>query len=56
MSTTKKKKLIIIGAGYAGITLIEKLNNNQNLDITLINRNKYHLHQTDIHKYISGVS
>lgn len=54
MTINNKKKIIIVGAGYAGITLIEKLKNNKNLDITLINRSKYHLHQTDLHKYISG--
>lgn len=49
-----KKKLIVIGAGYAGITLVDKLKNNSFLEIILINKNSYHLHQTDIHRFISG--
>jgi len=51
-----KKKLVIIGAGYAGINLVNKLSNNSDIEITLINKTAYHLHQTDIHKYISGQS
>ncbi|WP_375722781.1 FAD-dependent oxidoreductase [Arcobacter sp. KX21116] len=49
-----KKNVVIIGAGYSGISLVEKISNNKNLEVTLINKNLYHLHQTDIHKYISG--
>ena len=49
-----KKKLVIIGAGYAGINIINKLLNNKDIEITLINKTAFHLHQTDIHKYISG--
>lgn len=51
-----KKKLVIIGAGYAGINIVNKLANNSDIEITLINKTAYHLHQTDIHKYISGQS
>lgn len=51
-----KKKLVVIGAGYAGINLIDKLKNVDELEITLINKCAFHLHQTDIHKYISGQS
>lgn len=54
MLNSIKKKLLVIGAGYAGITVVNKLNKNKNLEITLINKSMYHLHQTDIHKYISG--
>jgi len=49
-----QKKLVIIGAGYAGINIVKKLSNNTDIKITLINKSAYHLHQTDIHKYISG--
>ena len=51
-----KKNLVIIGAGYAGINIVNKLSNNSNIEITLINKTAYHLHQIDIHKYISGES
>jgi len=51
-----KKKLVVIGAGYAGINLIDKLKDTKDLEVILINKHSYHLHQTDIHKYISGQS
>lgn len=54
MQNNSKQKIIIIGGGYAGISLIHKLKNNKNLDITLIDKSKNHLLQTHIHKYISG--
>lgn len=49
-----KKHLVVIGAGYAGANIINNLKNDKNLKITLINETAYHLHQTDIHRYISG--
>jgi len=49
-----QKKLVIIGAGYAGINLAKRLSKNKKIKITLINKTAYHLHQTDIHKFISG--
>ena len=49
-----QKKLVIIGAGYAGVNIVNKLSSNLDIEITLINKIAYHLHQTDIHKYISG--
>jgi NADH dehydrogenase len=54
MFNSIKKNVVIIGAGYSGISLVEKISNNKNLEVTLINKNLYHLHQTDIYKYISG--
>ncbi|MGK0255458.1 MAG: NADH dehydrogenase [Arcobacteraceae bacterium] len=38
------------------MNLVNKLSANSNIEITLINKTSYHLHQTDIHKYISGQS
>lgn len=45
-----KKELIIIGGGYAGTTLINKLESK--FTITLIDENKYHIEQTEIHRYL----
>jgi NADH dehydrogenase len=47
-----KKKLVIIGAGYGGIEVIKNLSNSF-FEITLINDKEKHVHQTDIHKYVS---
>ena len=46
-----KKNLLIIGGGYAGIALIKGLK--QSFNITLIDENQFHIHQTEIHKFLS---
>lgn len=38
-------KLVIIGAGFAGLQLARKLNNHAGFDITLIDRFNYHQFQ-----------
>ncbi len=48
-----RKKLVIIGGGYAGTTLVHSLKNRDDIDVILINKTPYHLAQTDIHKYLS---
>jgi len=47
-----KKRLIIIGGGYAGLILVDKLKNYYN--ITLIDQNEFHIEQTEIHRYLSN--
>jgi len=54
MDTTQKKRVIVIGGGYAGISLMHKLKNNNNIELTLIDKSQKHLLQTHIHKYLSG--
>lgn len=54
METSKKSKIIIIGGGYAGISLLHKLKNNSNLELVLIDKSPKHLLQTHLHKYLSG--
>jgi NADH dehydrogenase len=39
------KHIVIIGAGFAGLTLARKLNNHPNYTITLIDKNNYHQFQ-----------
>lgn len=51
---SSKKKLVIIGGGYSGINLIKELKKYDVFDITLINKAKNHIHQTDIHKYLNA--
>ncbi len=48
------KKVVIIGAGYGGLRVIEKLAKQPNLDITLIDANPYHYMQTEAYGYIAG--
>ena len=47
-----KKNLIIIGGGYAGTALVKNLKNSFN--ITLLDKNKEHVEQTEIHRYLGG--
>jgi len=52
MLEQNKKRLVIIGGGYAGTTLVHRLKDVLELEIILINKTPYHLAQTDIHKYL----
>lgn len=54
MQQVEKQKVLIIGGGYAGISIIHKLKNNNQIELTLIDKSQKHLLQTHIHKYISG--
>ena len=54
MEANLKKRVIIIGGGYAGVSLLHKLKNEVNLELTLIDKSQSHLLQTHLHKYISG--
>ncbi len=54
MNQIDKKKIIVIGGGYAGISLLHKLKKQKNLSLTLIDKAPHHLMQTHIHKYLSG--
>jgi len=47
-------KVTIIGGGYAGISILDKLKNNQQLELTLIDKSQTHLLQTHLHKYLSN--
>ncbi|MEJ2373567.1 MAG: NAD-binding protein [Sulfurimonas sp.] len=54
MFNKTKNRLVVIGAGYAGIELLKKVTKSNKFDIVLINDKSIHLHQTDIHKYLNG--
>ena len=45
MKMSKKKQIIIIGAGFAGLKLARTLNNHPDYCITLIDKNNYHQFQ-----------
>ena len=52
------KKIVIIGAGYAGVLtaqhLAKKLENTSDVRITLIDKNNYHTMRTEIHAAATG--
>ena len=53
-----KEKIVVLGAGYAGllttVTLQKKLHNDEQVDITLVNKNDYHYVTTKIHESGAG--
>jgi NADH:ubiquinone reductase (H+-translocating) len=54
MAEIKRKKIIIIGGGYAGVSLLDKLKGIDKIELILIDKSQKHLLQTHIHKYLSG--
>lgn len=54
MDEKMKKKIVIVGGGYAGVSLLHKLKGNNDLELILIDKSQKHLLQTHIHKYLSG--
>lgn len=52
------KKIVVIGAGYAGILtakhLEKKLRKNQDVEITIIDKNSYHTMLTELHEVAAG--
>lgn len=47
-------KIIIIGAGYAGLVAVEKLAKNPENNILLLDKNSYHFLQTDVYDLIAN--
>ncbi|RAI80391.1 NAD(P)/FAD-dependent oxidoreductase [Macrococcoides goetzii] len=53
----ERKKVIVLGGGYAGlqtVTKLQKLVSTQDCDITLINKNEYHYEATWLHEASAG--
>ena len=53
----ERKKILVLGAGYAGLTTVTKLQKTlgfQDADITLINKNEYHYESTWLHQVAAG--
>src|SRR5699024_578329 len=53
----ERKKILVLGAGYAGLQAVSKLQKSlgrQDADITLINKNEYHYEATCLHETADG--
>lgn len=51
-----KKKLLILGGGYGGTTLLYSLRHLKSLEITLVNQTPFHIVQTEIHRFLGGAT
>lgn len=50
-----KAKVVILGAGYAGLRALKSLQNKRlDVEITLVNKNDYHYESTYLHEVASG--
>lgn len=45
MSESRKRKVVVIGAGFGGLQAIKKLSRNNDLEITVIDKKNHHLFQ-----------
>jgi NADH dehydrogenase len=54
MPKITKNKIIVIGAGYAGLRLVENLAKDKNNEILLLDKNPYHYMQTDVYDLIAN--
>lgn len=53
----ERKKILVLGAGYAGlqtVTKLQKILSHQDADITLINKDEYHYEATWLHETAAG--
>ena len=53
----EKTKVVILGAGYAGLMALRQLQKRGDasfLEITLVDRNPYHYEATDLHEVAAG--
>lgn len=50
----KKNKIIVIGGGYAGLRVVEKLASLEQNEIILLDKNPYHFMQTDVYDLIAN--
>lgn len=52
------KEIVIVGAGYAGVTaaqtLAKKFKKDTNVNITLIDKNSFHTYMTELHEVAAG--
>lgn len=49
-----KKRIVIVGGGYAGLTFLERMAGRRDAELLLIDKNPYHFLQTEVYGYIAG--
>ena len=54
-----KKSIVVVGAGYAGVSATKymaKIEKDNDVEITLIDRHSYHTMMTELHEVAGDVS
>lgn len=54
MMREKNRRIIVIGAGYAGLKAVEKLSKDAHNEVFLFDKNPYHFMQTDVYDLIAN--
>jgi len=54
MIQNKKKKIVVIGGGYAGLKTVQRLAENPHNEIILLDKNPYHYMQTEVYDLIAN--
>jgi len=49
-------RVIVIGGGYAGAKTVERLNAYNDIDVILVDKNRFHYLQAETHEFIAGIS
>lgn len=53
----KKKRIVILGAGYGGLRALKKLQESHpNAEIVIVNKNDYHCETTSLHEVAAGTT
>ncbi|EKO35370.1 NAD(P)/FAD-dependent oxidoreductase [Leptospira santarosai] len=55
MSESRKRKAVVIGAGFGGLQAIKKLSRNNDLEITVIDKKNHHLFQPLLYQVATAV-
>lgn len=55
MGESNRKKVVVIGAGFGGLQAVKQLSQNDNLDITVIDKKNHHLFQPLLYQVATAV-
>lgn len=55
MGESNQKKVVVIGAGFGGLQAVKQLSQNNNLDITVIDKKNHHLFQPLLYQVATAV-
>jgi len=50
----KKQRIMVVGGGYGGLRIVEKLARNRSFEIVLVDKHPFHYFQTEAYRFVSG--